>query len=414
LTPRGLQHLSARWKAAELLHIDDFRYLWMANALWWQCRWMEELIIGWVVLELTDSAGMVALVSAFRGAPFLLFGPFIGTVVQRVTYRWLIVRSQYINMAVAGALGLLGLFSTLAFWQVALGALLIGLGGAFDWTARRAMIPDLIGKERTMEAMVLENIPQNISRVLGPFLSGLVLEFLGIRWCFPVLWGFYMVGLYLVLKLSPATDRTDRGTGTASPWQDLREGLRYAWNNQRILGVLGITAFMNIFTFPFQSLLPVFARDVLHQGPQELGIMAASIGVGSFIGAGIVNRLKRYQQSGRVFAVGSLLSSVMIMAFALSSSYPLSLLLLFLNGVGQAGFSVMQSSIILESTPDEMRARVMGTLVLAIGGGPLGRLQIGAMATGFGTPLALCMSAGVAAFGVLLVTYRLPGFRETG
>ncbi|MBM3264510.1 MAG: MFS transporter [candidate division Zixibacteria bacterium] len=409
----SIRRLADRWKTAELLLDTDFRYLWMSNALWWQCRWMEELIIGWVVLELTDSAGLVALVAFFRSAPFLFFGPFIGTVAQRFSYRQLILRSQQINVAVSGALGILGLIGTLAFWQVALGALLIGLGGAFDWSSRRSMIPDMVGKDRMMDAMMLENIPQNVSRVAGPVLSGMVLEFLGVRWCFPVLWVFYAAGLLFLLRMSHTPPPAKKDAAAISPWKDLLEGLRYARSEPRIYGVLGITLFMNAFTFPFQAMLPVFARDVLHQGPQELGLLTAAIGVGSFIGVGLIDLVKSRQYGGYVFAGSSFLSSISIMGFALSTSYPLSVLLLVLCGIGQAGFSVMQSSMILEATPDVMRGRIMGTLVLAIGGGPPGRLQIGALTTLLGTPLALCISAGIGALGIAWVTYELPGFRKS-
>lgn len=367
-------------------------------------------MIGWVTLELTDSAAMVAVVAFLRTAPFLLLGPFIGTVVQRVSYRWLIVRSQLINVLVSGTLGVLGFFEMLSFWPVAIGALLIGLGGAFDWSSRRSMVPDLVGKDRMMDAMMLENIPQNISRIVGPFLSGLILQYFGTRGCFPVLWAFYMVGFVLLFRLSDVRPRVQRLEG-ASPWTDLRDGIRFSWGNQRILGVLGITFFMNAFTFPFQTLLPVFTRDVLHQGPKELGLLAAGIGVGSLIGVGLVTVFKGRVSVGWVFAGSSVLSSLMIMGFALSISFPLSILLLALSGIGQAGFSVMQSSMILEATPDALRGRVMGTLVLAIGGGPPGRLQIGGLATLLGTPMALCLSAGIGALGIMWVTWRLPGFR---
>ena len=410
LAEGSFTRVASRWKAAELLLNRDFRYLWASNALWWQCRWMEELMIGWVALELTDSAAMVAFVAFLRTAPFLLLGPFIGTVVRRVSYRWLIVRSQLINVLVAGGLGVLGFLDMLSFWPVAVGSLLIGLGGAFDWSSRRSMVPDLVGKDRMMDAMMLENIPQNISRILGPFLSGVILAQFGTRGCFPVLWVFYMAGFVLLFRLSDIRSQ-DQSAERASPWKDLRDGLRFSWGNQRILGVLGITFFMNAFTFPFHALLPVFARDVLHQGPQELGLLAAGIGVGSFIGVALVTVFNRHHSVGWVFAGSSFLSSLMIMGFALSTSFPVSLLLLVLNGIGQAGFSVMQSSMILEATPDALRGRVMGALVLAIGGGPPGRLQIGGLATLFGTPVALCVSAGIGALGILWVTWRLPGFR---
>jgi predicted MFS family arabinose efflux permease len=343
--------------------------------------------------------------------PFLLFGPFIGTVATRYSYRRLIIVSQVVNALILGIFAILALLEVLQFWQVAFGSFLIGLGGAFDWPSRRALIPDLVGKSRTVDAMVLENIPQNISRVFGPFLSGILLELLDIQGCFPILFGLYVVELIILLQLSNATDTIGHASNSTSPWADLREGLRYAWGSHWIMGVLAITLFMNAFTFPYQTLLPVFARDILQRGPIELGILGACIGIGSFIGIVPVNWMKRYQRNGWVFAGSSLIASASIMVFALSTSYPLSIVMLIISGIGQSGFSVMQSSIILQSTSDAMRARVMGTLVLAIGGGPLGRLQIGGLSTILGVPLALCLSSVVAAVGTIGVLFKNPKFR---
>ena len=389
---------------------DDFRRLWMANILWWQTLWMEQIIIGWVVLELTNSAGQVALVGFYRMAPFLLFGPFISTVAARFSYRRIIIFSQFINVSLFAVLSLLVLSDLLEFWHLAVGSVLIGIGSAYDWSSRRALIPDLVGKERTVDAMVLENIPQNISRVAGPFLSGLILEFMGVKGGFPLLFGMYVVELWILSRMADVSDASDRPEGGSS-WADLKDGYRYIREREPIMGVLWITLFMNAFTFPYQTLLPVFARDILHRGPIDLGILGACVGVGSFIGIVPVNWLKRYRRNGWVFAGSSLIGSAAIVGFALSTSYPLSLLLLVIAGIGQSGFSVMQSSIILQTATDAMRARMIGALALAIGGGPLGRLQIGGLATVLGSPFALALSAGAAVLGIAGTLMRLAGFR---
>lgn len=372
---------------------------------------MEQIIIGWVVLELTNSAGQVALVGFYRMLPFLLFGPFISTVAARFSYRRIIIVSQVVNVFLFAALSFLVLSGRLEFWHLAVGSVLIGIGGAYDWSSRRALIPDLVGKDRTLDAMVLENIPQNISRVAGPFVSGLILEFLGVEGGFPLLFGMYVIELAILTRMSQSTDRTVE-SGSGSSWTDLKEGYHYIRRSQPIMGVLLITLFMNALTFPYQTLLPVFARDILNQGPIGLGILGSSIGIGAFIGIVPVNWLKRYGRSGWIFAGSSILGSAAIIGFALSTSYPLSIFLLIVTGIGQSGFSVMQSSIILKSASDGMRARMIGALALAIGGGPLGRLQIGGLATILGSPVALALSACGALIGIAGTLLKMPGFRD--
>lgn len=404
--------LGIRWKAAGLLSITDFRYLWISSSIWWQARWMDELIIGWVVLELTDSAGMVALVSFCRMAPFMLFGPFFSTVVRHVSYRWLIVNAQIVNCVVIGLFWVLAFLGDLAFWHIVSGSVLIGLGGAYDWSSRRALIPDLVGKDRTTDAMVLETVPQNLSRLLGPLMSGVLLEFTGIKGGFLALFLLHVVQIIVIVRLSAATDQKGRKKGRLGPWKDLLLGYRYSRRHPRISGVLIITFIMNAFAFSYQVLLPVFVRDVLFLGPLELGILGAGTGVGSILGIALIDRLGQYYRDGLVFAVSSLVNALATLIFALSTSFPLSLAMLILVGVGQTGFGIMQSSIVLRTSSDAMRPRVMGLLVLAIGGGPPGRLLVGGLAGIAGAPLALTICGGIASLGVVGMLWRLGGLRR--
>lgn len=404
--------IRSRWKAVELLSFPDFRYLWISSSIWWQTRWMDELIVGWVVLELTDSAGMVALVGFCRMAPFMLFGPFFSTVVRYVSYRWLIVNAQFINCIVNGLFWLLAFLGDLAFWHVVLGSVCIGLGSAYDWSSRRALIPDLVGKDRTTDAMVLETVPQNVSRLIGPLMGGFLLEFSGTKGGFLALFLMQVVQIVVIVRLSAKTDRKDRKKGRLGPWKDLLLAFRYSRRNPRISGVLLITFLMNAFAFSYQVLLPVFVRDVLFLGPLELGILGAGTGIGSILGIALIDRLGQYYREGIVFTASSLLNAVATLVFALSVSFPLSLAMLILVGIGQTGFSIMQSSIILRTSSDAMRARVMGLLVLAIGGGPPGRLLVGGLAGIVGAPLALASCAGIASVGVVGALWRLVGMRR--
>ncbi len=177
-----------------------------------------------------------------------------------------------------------------------------------------------------------------------------------------------------------------------------------------ILGTLAITVIMNAWAFPFQAILPVIARDVLGQGPTGLGMLGAASGVGGLAGLLLVNWGRERYSNEAIFAGGSVLGCVGLMGLSLSTSLPLSLTALVVSGVGLAGFSIMQSSIILVEATDEMRSRAMGALVLAIGSGPLGRVQGGAMAVAWGAPLAVGSMALWAALGVVAVAWGLRGF----
>ena len=394
------------------LRIPDYRRLLISNGLWWQARWMENIVVGWLVLEMTDSAWHVALVGFYRMAPLLLVGFVSGIIADRFGKRAVILFSQTVNLLIPIGMIVLLLANLLEFWHIALSSTLLGAVWALDWPARRSLLPDLVGKKRTVDGMLLEGFSQNISRVLGPLSGGVFIKLLGVPACFAVLAIISGTGLLILLGLSkPATPPPK--PQNSSPWSAISEGLRYIRHNHTILGVLLITVAMNNLVFPYLTLLPVFARDVLGQGPVGLGILGAGHGVGTFIGLFLVIRIRRYWKPTWIFAIGSFVQSTVLVAFAMSASFPLSVLLLCLSGLGQSSFGVMQSSIVLVSASDEMRGRSMGALNFAIGAGSLGRIQIGAVASAFGAPLAVGLACGASAIVILAITAALPGFRRS-
>ena len=131
--------------------------------------------------------------------------------------------------------------------------------------------------------------------------------------------------------------------------------------------------------------------------------------MGSFLGLLLVNQLRRRYQIGALFVAGTGWICIALVVFALSHSYPFSWAMLFCAGMGMACFGTLQSAIILLKTSDEMRSRVMGILVLAIGGDPLGQLQIGSLAEHFGVQATLAGQASAAALAVTLIVLFLPG-----
>ena len=199
---------------------------------------------------------------------------------------------------------------------------------------------------------------------------------------------------------------------TARPWTLIGHGLRYVRHNEVILAVLLITLVMNFWIFPYITLMPIFAREILHQGPIGLGMLSTGTGIGAFLGLILINWVRRHYSTGWIFVVGSIWMCLTLIAFALSQNYQFSWLMLFLAGLGMSCFGTLQSAIILLTASDEMRSRVMGLLVLAIGSDPLGQLQIGFLAERFGVQATLAGEASAAAFAILLIAIFLPSLRH--
>jgi predicted MFS family arabinose efflux permease len=246
--------------------------------------------------------------------------------------------------------------------------------------------------------MALDHVGMDGAKIVGPILGGLLWPIIGAGGCLLILSGGYLVNFCLYLRLPSAPPPPP--SGSPRVLRNLIEGLAYVFRTPVILGVLAVTAVMNLLGFPYQHMVPVVGRQVLGLGPLLTGLLLAADGLGALIGSLIVASLGDVRGKGRLFVVGSILLMVAVLLFSLSRWYLLAFGLLFIGGAGAACFATMQSSLVLSSASDSMRGRAMGALSLAIGFGPLGALQIGALASAWGAPLAVTVSAGS---GVLLL-----------
>ena len=188
----------ARGSVLEPLANGDFVRLWLANGLWWQAMWMEMLALGWVALELTDSAWWVQVIAFYRAVPLLIVGLFGAVITDRFRRRRIVATLQLINLLGMGLLALLLFRGELEIWHLSAVSLVLGAVWALDWPTRRSMVPDLVGKARTVDAMVLENVIQGVTRVGGPLAAGYVTAAYGSLGALLVLVGLGALGLLLL------------------------------------------------------------------------------------------------------------------------------------------------------------------------------------------------------------------------
>jgi MFS family permease len=388
-----------------------YRYLWLASVLWNQARAMDQVVLGWVVLEMTNSAWDLAIVGALRWLPLLMFGMAGGALADRIDRRWLLIGAQGLGLGVTLGTAVLLLTGHFDFGLAALATFLLGMQWAVDWPTRRALIPDLVGRDLTVSAVALEAVSMNLTRIVGPLVAGGLIAYVSPAAAFVFMAGLYVLEIVL-LKLMPLDVRGQQ-VSSGPMLRYLRDGFTELRESQPIVGVLLVSVFMNVLVFPYQQLLPVFARDVLGTDAIGLGALGAASGAGSFAGATAIASFGRVPRSGLLFWVGSCLMCVCLVGFALAGNLPLALGLVALGGLGQAAFASLQSTIVLGRASDQLRGRAMGALTLAIGCAPLGTLALGAVTVLIGAPLAVALSAGACAVLVGLVAARLPGFRAS-
>jgi MFS family permease len=347
---------------------------------------------------------------ALRWLPLLIFGIAGGVVADRVDRRWVLIAAQGLALCVCASTAVLLALGAFNFGLAALATSLLGLQWAVDWPTRRALIPDLVGRELTVNAVALEAVSMNVTRIVGPLAAGALVTYFSASAAFAVMTALYVVEIAL-LKIMPLQVRGGP-VGSGSMLRYLAEGFDRLRESQAIVGVLLISTFMNIMVFPYQQLLPVFARDQLHVDAVGLGALSAAAGSGSVLGAVAIALSRRVPRSGFLFWAGSCLMSTCLVGFAVSSSFGLALVLLALSGLGQAAFASLQTTIVLSTATDQLRGRAMGALTLAIGSTPFGSLEIGALSVALGATAAVGLNAGACAVLVELVALRLPRFRS--
>ncbi len=393
----------------------QFRTLWAASVCWHAARWMDYLMFGWLALELTDSVWPVALITFYRMIPLLVFGIFGGALGDRFDRRRILIIAQITSLLVSSAMVALLYTGVVLFDLVAACALLMGIATAVDWPSRRAVLPETVREDHLVRAVLLDQLTNTTSRFASPILAGLLIASHGVTVAFAALALIQVAGLLLLLRLvriAPANVGQDSAAPTLSPGTMVWHGLRYVRKSQVILGVVLITVIMNLLVFPFQGILPVFARDILHTDARGLGLLAACNGIGATLMSLVIASRNPSRMHGWIYLVGSGTLAIVLMAFAMSDRFLVSVALLLLSGLTGAGFSTMQSLIVLEASTQEMRTRSTGALTVAIGSTPIGALILGQLASRVGVEWALFATCGVAALLTAWVTIALPHLRR--
>ncbi len=383
-----------------VLQDRNFQRLWAARWIHEISRRMELIVLGYLILELTDSAFQVGLISVFLNGPRPPLALVAGMLADRLD-RWRILATIHtIYLLLASCLLALLILDLVEPWHVFLVVLAQGTAKVLDDPTRRASLFDLAGQDRIAHAMSLETMTNNGGKILGPIAGGLMVEFYGFTGAFIVLVALDLMSAVLIWRMR-LPERSMLIVRDTAFFAGIRSGISHSFSDKFVLGVLTISLVMNGMVLPLQYFIPVIATDVLAVGPARGGLLGAADGIGAFVGAMIIATRRNYSFHGRYFAFGAIIVAVGVAAVAWSPWFLVSFLVLFTAGVGQSGFSTMQSTILMLSTAPEMRGRIMGSQGLVNGLGHLiGGFEIGAIAQAFTISLAIGLNAGI---GLLLM-----------
>src|SRR5512145_2913847 len=366
---------------------------------------MDLVTLGWLALQLTGSPFMVGIAAFARAAPLMVVGPFTGIVADRVPRGRILFVAQSTGGLTALALATIFAAGWGGYWPLVALEVVFGLMWALDFPARRTALYALLGASRVPQAVSLETVSMQLAKMLGPLAAGLCLARLGPASCFGLMALVYGAGLAVSSGLGSRLGGRE-AAATASIAASMRAGLQAAWSSPTMRAVLLVTIAMNTLFFPYQHMLPVFARDVLAVGPVALGALVAGEGCGSLLGALVIASGRSGLAYRTLFGGSVLVAPALLIALSGSRWLALGVVLLFLMGLAESGFAAMQTTLVLLSVPDRVRGGVMGILSACIGTQPLGTLTIGLLTAGLGTPLTFTLNA-VAAL-VVIVPLAIP------
>lgn len=384
--------------ALALLRLPDFRRLWTLGAIANVSRWLELLAAGLYVLELTGSAGIVALTAATRSIPLLLFGPLAGAIAESVDRRRLLRLGLLATLANALAMAALAHAGVLNPWHVGIGGFVAGLLWSTELSTRRRMLAECAGVTAMPRAIALDAMTNATTRMLGPILGGLAYETLGLAGAFAASAGGALVCIALAARVGLV--QTVQPFRFAAAMKGLAEGIAVARTHPAVLAVLGITVAMNMLGFSYLALIAPIGRALFDASPLGVGLLAAAEPAGALVGGLVLARMGDRVDGARAFLFGSLGFLVALAAMPAMPILALAILLLAVGGMGIAAFGTFQTTLVLTAAPVEARSRMMGLVTMAIGTGPIGMILSGVMADRLGTGLAV---AALALAGLAIV-----------
>ena len=388
----------------------SFRRLWLTGALASAMRWLDTLVLGVYVFDLTGSAFLVALLFFTRQLPRILFALAIGTLADRVDRRLMLMVCFALLAAVTAVLGVLVLTDRIEYWHLLAASFLVGTLWAVEFPVRRAMLGDVVPRDLIGRAMALDIGTSSLTRVFGPLTGGILLAGIGAEAAFLTQAVTFVLALGVLATLS-YTPPPRIGVAQA-PLADLLDGVRYIRRRSLLTGAFLASLLMNVFGFPYLTMLPVIGKETLGLGAVGVGMLQSTEGLGALIGATLIASLAPTRIYTFLYVGGIALFMTMVLLFSRSEIFLLSLLLLWMAGFGMASYTSMQTTLFVASAPPELRGRVIGTASMALGGNPLGALSVGVTAELLGAPIATTLMSVEGLFALSLVVLAWPELRR--
>lgn len=374
-------------------------------------NWIQQIAMAWLVYRMTESAWLLGVTGFAGQIAILVFAPFGGMWADRFDKHKLLLFTQVVSAVPPLVLTVLTWAGAVEVWHIIVTALILGIINAIDTPIRLAFTTEMVTvREDLPSAIAMNALMQSAGRMIGPTVAGLLLAVSTEAFCFVAnaLSKILIIAMVMMMVITPRpVERT-----AASPWQQLAEGARYAWNVIPIRWLLPVVATISFMVTPYQTLMPIFAAEVYGGGAGMLGFLIGAAGGGGVIGMLALASRRDVRGLTRWITFASLCAGLGVLVFALSPWLPLSLAALAVTGFGIVVNGMAVSTVIQTIVDDRMRGRIMGIFSVAfLGMYPLGSLAGGALAAAIGAPATLAIGGGICTATALLLWRRMPALR---
>jgi MFS family permease len=397
------------------LHHREFRLLWSGQAATAMAMWMDQVVRGWLMYELTNSPVQLGLVQGVQAIPILVLSPVAGSVADRYPRKLQMVIAQVLAGLMYVVLALLIMTGHIQPWHVYATAFAMAVVQTFHQPARAAMIADAVPPYHLTNAIGLTSIVFNVARSTGPALAGFLIASLGTASCYAVQAGFYLVAIVWTLQLRPdlstATSGRGRATHGASFGQSIVEGWMFSWRTEEVRAGLLIMMCASLFIVPFTTLLPVFARDLLGVGATGQGGLLTAMGIGALCSAVLLASLGDRLPRGLLMLWGVTVYGLSVVAFAVSPSFQLSLTLMTLVGFAHVSSHALVQTVIQTYSPSAFRGRTMAIFHMSSVVYTLGSMLTGTLAALVGARWAAASMGAAGALIMVMIRVALPRAR---
>ncbi len=355
---------------------------------------MQVVAVAWQVYLLTNSAIALGLIGLLQAIPRLIFSLVGGVFADVFDRRKLLIMIELVLAMMSAVLALCTILHVINIVIIFIVVLIAASVSAFEFPTRQAIIPGLVRREEMADALSLSMVMMQLTFIIGPTAGGFAIAWIGVAntYWFDVVSYFVVIGslLLMVVPRIPVEKRAQASIGA------LVDGMKFLRAHPVILAVLSLDFFATFFGSP-RALLPIYASNILHIGPQGLGILIAATSIGAVALAPFTGAIGRISRQGLGVVLAIIVWGLCIIAFGLSPA-PLWLGVLFLAGAGAADMvsMILRGLIIQLTTPDEFRGRISAVNAMFVIGGPmLGQFESGLVA-GFFTPEFSVVSGGLA------------------